>query len=232
MGAWEEAFSQENVQKAWRSIEVYPFNQCVLWDLREKEKRAAQVAALNEIDPQMLTAKNMIKIMFNLDDNPSSQQAEDGGENPTSKRRKRDTLHSCDLWDLAGGATGDECLSRIEAKKDAQEAKAKQVSSRKAARAKKAEGALALQLAQGAVIVETLTDESHLSKLLLAQLMSLLAFKAVKIPKGAKKPDHKLPCAAVPPPMPTIPEVDRATVADALGESESESGSDCSSAED
>jgi len=94
-------------------------------------------------------------------------------------KRDRDTLHSCDLWDLPGGATGDECYERVAMKTQAREKKAVQAEERKKAKALKVTSTKAAALQYGSDIAGALTDASHLQKLTVPQLQAVLIFKAV-----------------------------------------------------
>ena len=83
---------------------------------------------------------------------------------------------------------------------------------RKDAKTQKKTDSKAAQLQYGATIVGLLKDQAHVKKLVVAQLHAALTFKAVAIPKGAKKPDLlrliqsvlALPSAEKPPPMPEL----------------------------
>jgi len=68
-------------------------------------------------------------------------------------KRSRDTLHSCDLWDLPGGATADECFNIVKTKTEAREAKVSRVAEKKEENKKKA---IAVQAAglKGIVMVD------------------------------------------------------------------------------
>ena len=54
--------------------------------------------------------KGMVKIFYQIPDNPASDpDAPDAAPKPAGKRKRGESMHSSDLWDLPGGATGDEC---------------------------------------------------------------------------------------------------------------------------
>ena len=204
---WESAFSQENCMKAWASIGVVPFTRCVYWDLLSAEAKAKETAIKNDLDPNLFTIQGMVKVMFGLGeaDHDESGQAR--------KRSKKDTLHSSDLWDMAGGATADECFGIVKAKTETRLAKKAATKAKKDAAAEKQKDAAAGLIALGASIVALLTDATHIPKLVVAQLKAVLAFKAVDHPKTAKKDALvylaeaalSLPSASPAPPMPSIP---------------------------
>ena len=184
-GPWEEAFSLAQCQKAWAAIGIYPFTQGVYWDLLEKEEASRTKAVRANIDPSLLTVRGMVGVMFNLPkDGSLSTDAAESGE-----KRSRDTLHSCDLWDLPGGATADECFNIVKTKTEAREAKVSKVAERKEESKKKATAVQAAGLELGSLIVNSVTDSSHVPKLKVDGLRAVLSFKAVPFPKGAKKPE-------------------------------------------
>jgi len=112
---WHIAFSQENCLKAWAEIGISPFNQQVLWDLREKEEKRATTAQAASINPALLTVEGMVRIVFGItdDDRPTA-----AGPSGRARTRDRDTLHSSDLWDCPDGVTGDVAMQKIQAKKE------------------------------------------------------------------------------------------------------------------
>ena len=201
---WEEAFNFENTIKAWSKIGIHPFDQRVYWDLKKKEETTAEVAKMNEINPHLLTVKGMVGIMFNVDG-----AADAPPEAGPPQKRKRDNLNSSDLWDLPGGATGDECFELVKTKVEAREEKAKRTAEKKLAAAQKKTDGKAALLSSGAGLVAVLTDKAHIFKLTVAQLQAALTFKAVAIPKGALKgelqsllvSDLSLPALPKPPPL-------------------------------
>jgi len=198
---WEEAFSQQRCLQAWESIGVSPFNEKVYWDLRAAEANAKKVATANEVNPELLTLKGMVGIMYGVEEQQPSQ---------SSRRRKRDVcLHSSDLWDLPGGATGDECYSIVKAKTEAKQAK---VAATRAAKAQRVEGKQqkrAASLVLGSQVVASLCHDAHVAKLKLPALVAALAFKGVDVPAGTKKAaliellraKLNLPCDGVAPPL-------------------------------
>ena len=181
---WEEAFSLANCLKAWEAIGVSPFTRCVYWDLKQAESKRAEVAEAVHLNPEMMHVQSMVGIMFGVAP----------GEKPAAKltRREKDTLHSCDLWDLPGGATGDDCYNRVKAKTDARMAKEKEVAERKEGRKQAKQAKAAGVNAKGAEIVAKLTRDRSLntwSKLLKSDIECALAYKAIELPKNAKKPE-------------------------------------------
>ena len=130
---WEEAFNFENTAKAWARIGISPFDQRVYWDLKAKEEKASAVATRNNINPELMTVKGMVGLMFNHD---ASRPEPAGTVVPAGKqKRKRETLNSSDLWDLPGGAIGDECFNIVKTKVEARAVKAKATAERKSAAA-------------------------------------------------------------------------------------------------
>ena len=200
-GPWEEAFSVENCAKAWARIGISPFDQRVYWDLLEKEKKATAVALDNKLNPELMTLKGMVKIMFNIEETdppppPGDTTALVPAAGDTTalvpagqQKRKRETLNSSDLWDLPGGATGDECFEIVKMKVEAREEKAKATAAKKTAAAEKKTEIKAAALEYGAQLAGCLTDASHIKKLSVAQLHATLTFKAVEFPKAALKAD-------------------------------------------
>ena len=111
---------------------------------------------------------------------------------PASAGRDRDTLHSCDLWDLPGGATGDECLARVKAKTEARQDRERQVQERREGKKKALQLKAASINEKGAETIAKLTFDRSLttwSKLLKSDIESALVFKAIDFPKNAKKPE-------------------------------------------
>ena len=168
--------------EAWASIGVSPFNEKVYWGLRSAEEKAKKVATVNEVNLELLTLKGVVGIMsvWTRGSNNLSMQS--------GRRCSREAcLHSSDLWDLPGGATGDECFSIVKAKAEAKQAK---VDASKAAKARRVEGRKerwASSLALGSHVVASLCHDAQLSALKLPALQAALALKGVNVPHGMKK---------------------------------------------
>jgi hypothetical protein len=238
---WEAAFSLTQCQKAWAAIGVCPFTQGVYWDLLEKERASEAKAVKANIDPSLLTVRGMVGVMFNL---PTTADGDATAAAPAAgEKRGRESLHSCDLWDLPGGATGDECFNIVKTKTEAREAKITAAKEKKDASKKKAEASRSADLSLGSLIVNLICDSSHVPKLKVDELRAVLNFKAVSIPKGAKKPELvdlvasklALPTADIPPGMPVIQPPAPAAVAPvsaAAGSSSAVAGPDDAAASD
>ena len=192
--AWERAFDLEHSLKAWAKIGVSPFNRCVFWELRKAEDQRAKVALSAQCDPAMMTIEGMVSILF-----PEAAQARqqeqggqdgEGGERPPArgqKRRSECNLHSTDLWDRPGGATGDECFAIVKAKTAARRAKDDKAKQAKEARAeaRKEKHASANEL--GAAICIKLTAGADVLKLKVAELKAALVYKGVAVDPKLKK---------------------------------------------
>ena len=146
--AWEDAFSTDNCLKAWHVIGVSPFTQNVYWELKEKDVKTA-VVARREIDPELLTVKGMVKIMYN------------GVALAVPQKRDCDTLNSSDLWDLPGGATADDCYDRVKNKMDVRLTKAATALANKEASKAKGAATTSSLITYGSMIVPLLADGSH-----------------------------------------------------------------------
>lgn len=81
---------------------------CELGDAKEKRD---QVAAEASIDLELLTVQGMVRILF-----PGAAIPDTGREHRLA--RDRGTLHSSELWDFPGGATGNECFVKVKEKID------------------------------------------------------------------------------------------------------------------
>ncbi|KAL1514906.1 hypothetical protein AB1Y20_003986 [Prymnesium parvum] len=182
---WEEAFSLGNCVKAWSEIGVSPFTQKVYWDLLEKKKKKEAIASKANINPENLTIEGMVKIMFNIDPAEVPEQPTVGGR---SRKRDRDTLHSCDLWDLPGGATGEECMERVRRKTEARQQKEAAAASKKANTAQRRQAASSAANEQGSRVVSALVHTVQVSYLTRANLEAALQFKGIKWDKKALKP--------------------------------------------
>ena len=124
---WETAFNMQHCLSAWEKIGVSPFSRSVYWDLKKQGRGEVRggVTASAEINPELLTLEGMVKIIF---PNAASQTvrmlpAQGGAQQAGQKRPGEHNLHSTDLWDLPGGATGDECFEIVKAKTLAKRAK-------------------------------------------------------------------------------------------------------------
>lgn len=177
---WEAAFSQANTLKAWAEIGVSPFTRCVYWDLVAAQQKKEKVAASAGINPDLLDISKMVGIMFGVD--PSQGPL-------AGKKRDRDTLYSSDLWDLPGGATGDDCFERVKKKTDERNAKEKEKTDRKNQAAKKRQQRQQNANDLGGRIISALKHEGQIAKLLVVQLKAALAFRAVTAPQAARKDD-------------------------------------------
>jgi hypothetical protein len=201
---WENAFNLARCQKAWAMIGVCPFTQSVYWDLLEAEGKSAKKAKEANINPSLLSVRGMVGVMFGLPTNPDGSVVASAGD-----KRARDTMHSRDLWDLPGGATADDCFNIVRTKTEAREAKASSVKNKKALTEKKVADSRAAGLSLGSKVVGMLTDSSQVPKLKVDELRAVLQFRAVVVPKGAKKPglvslvekSLGLPTAEISPPM-------------------------------
>ena len=103
------------------------------------------------------------------------------------RRRREACLPSCDLWDLPGGATGDECFSIVKAKAVAKQAKVDACNGAKARRVEGREGKRAASLAIGSQVIASLNHDAQVSALKMPALQAALAFKGVDVPHGIKK---------------------------------------------
>lgn len=105
---------------------------------------------------------------------------------------RTDTLHSSDLWDLPGGATGDECYERVRAKQqqkaDAERRKAEKRGQRAANKRQRTADANAL----GARVVAALKHNSHVGRLLVDQLRAALGYRGVEFDPKTPKAQLKL----------------------------------------
>ena len=196
---WEKAFNMHNGLKAWDAIGVSPFTMRVYWDLLAAQKERAEVAVSVSIDPELLTVKGMVKVIFGDKDAPAGEDGPAGEDAPADedapangamrpkRRRDRDTLNSSSLWDCPGGATGDECIAMVQRKTDAREAKAQASKSRKADRAARLQQANAAGNELGSRIAGALVHAHQLKKLSRPQVEALLRFKGIEWPKTALK---------------------------------------------
>jgi len=179
---WQIAFNQANCLKAWSEIGVSPFNQRVLWELREKRENVKATAELAEIDPSLLTIEGMVKIVFGVSEDDAAQR------NNGSRKRDRNTLHSSDLWDCPGGVTGEEAFEKIRAKTEERKQKEAATRDKKeqraASRAQRDESDNDI----GSRVIEALVHAGQVQMLLKPQLVAALKFKCVPFVTQAKKP--------------------------------------------
>ena len=103
--------------------------------------------------------------------------------------RRSHNLHSCDLWECAGGATGDECFEIVKAKTLAKRAKESEAVANKKQReaARKEKHASANQL--GAGLAAKLKSEADVKALKVDELKAVLTFKGVALDNKLKKAD-------------------------------------------
>ena len=132
---------------------------------------------MNEVNPEILTLKGMVGIMYGGDAGQKQAPPQSG------RRRRRDVcLHSCDLWDLPGGATGDECFSIVKAKSEGKKAKLDACNAAKARRVEGREGKRAASLALGSQVIASLKHDAQVSALKMPALQAAMAFKGLNVP--------------------------------------------------
>lgn len=176
---WETAFNLENTLAAWEKIGISPFNRRVYWDLIAAKQKREQVAAAVSIDPELLTVQGMVKILF---PNAAAKEGDD-----RRRSRDRDTLHSSDLWDLPGGATGDDCYNKVKAKVEKRRAKEESSRQRKQQRLSKRQQQIQHANALGSRVVSALVHDGQIAKLKVDQLKAALCFKGVQLQPAMKK---------------------------------------------
>ena len=186
---WETAFNMQHCLRAWEKIGVNPFTRSVYWDLKKAEEKCAAVAASAEINPELLTLEGMVKIIF---PNAASQTvrklpAQGATQQAGQKRPGEYNLHSTDLWDLPGGATGDECFEIVKAKTLAKRAKESAAAEKKDARAEARKNAHASANELGATICAGLTSAEDLKKLKVPEIKAALVYKGVAMDPKLKK---------------------------------------------
>jgi len=225
--------------RGWASTGVSPFNEKVYWDLKAAEAKAEKVATLNELNSELLTLKGAVGIMYGVE----------GEVQQVGRRRKREAcLHSSDLWNLPGGATGDECFNIVKSKTEAKEALLASCRAAKAARVQEKQVKMAASLELGQKVVASLSHDAQIAKLKMPAIVAALAFKCEPVQNGLKKAaliqllrmHLKLPADGVAPPLPyfaydvepraVVPDrclfVDLAPVAEPTAPDVDESGSD------
>ena len=159
-----------------------------------------------------------------------------------SRRKREACLHSSDLWNLPGGATGDECFNIVKSKTEAKEAKLASCRGAKAARVQEKQVKMAASLELGQKVVASLSHDAQIAKLKLPAIVAALAFKCEPVQNGLKKAaliqllrmHLKLPADGVAPPLPCfaydveplVVPVDLAPVAEPTAPNVHESGSD------
>ena len=114
----------------------------------------------------------------------------EGGEQPPArgqKRRSECNLHSTDLWDRPGGATGDECFEIVKAKTLAKRAKENAAAEKKQARAVLRKEKHASANVLGADICAKLTSDEDVAKLKVTELKAALVYKGVAVDPKLKK---------------------------------------------
>ena len=123
----------------------------------------------------------------------AEQQQEQGGGGAAAavggKRKTEANLHSTDLWDLPGGATGEECFEIVRAKTLAKRAKESQSAAKKVARAQARKERHASANELGADLCAKLTSEEDIKKLKVPELKAVLTYKGVPIDNKSKKAD-------------------------------------------
>ncbi|KAL3896596.1 MAG: hypothetical protein SGPRY_013235 [Prymnesium sp.] len=180
---WEATFNQENTLKAWDKIDISPFTRRVYWELRDAKEKRAQVAAEASIGPELLTVQEMVRILF------PGAAAPDTGSREHRRARDRDTLHSSDLWDLPGGATGGECFAKVKEKTEKRKAKEDAARQKKEQRVAQHEQRAATEIELGSRVVSALVhDAQMIPKLKVTQLHAALSFKGINYPHAALMP--------------------------------------------
>jgi hypothetical protein len=192
--AWVKAFDRGNVLKAWDMIGIVPFTRRVYWDLLEANEKKKEVAGAVGIDPELLCVSNMVKILF-PQVKAQGEQGEQGdtGAEATSgfrvRKKDRDSLHSCDLWDLKGGATGDECHRRVKLKTEARRAKEAAVTANKLKRKERKTATISVNNDLGSRVIAALSHQDQITRLKRDQLEAALTFRGVEFDKKLKKPE-------------------------------------------
>ena len=193
---WERAFNLENTLKAWEKTGLSPFTRSVYWDLKAKEEERAAVAAVAEVNPELLTVHGMVRCMFPkaaaAADAETERQAAESAQGPGKTKKRKDPdarLNSSHLWHLPGGATGDECLAIVKEKTEARKAKELKTKEGKEKRAKAKKDRLSAANSLGSTTMAKLKCQQEVSKLTVPMLTACLVFKSVSIPNGSKKAD-------------------------------------------
>ena len=195
---WEHAFDLSNLLKAWDKIGVSPFTRRVYWDLMRAQSKREEIAKQVQVDPELLSVHGMVQIMFPQATNPASSHApSDAASAPAAaggmlaargrKKRGRETLNSSDLWDLPGGATGEECYQMVKAKTEVRLAKQVSAKRKKEKRINRRQKESADQNELGARVVGALTHEAQTKTLVVAQLRAALAYRSVAAAPTLKK---------------------------------------------
>ena len=148
------------------------------WELVAKAQAREAVAADAQIDPELLTVKGMVQVLF-------PDVVRQTGEQLAA--RERDTLNSSDLWDLPGGATGDQCYEIVRTKVEKRKADAARVAQNKEQRIQKRREHTQSENQLGSRIVSALTHVAQIKQLKVDQLRAALAFRGVEIPKEKQK---------------------------------------------
>eukprot|EP00965_Chrysotila_dentata_P190607 6173990-Pleurochrysis_carterae.AAC.1 len=96
-----------------------------------------------------------------------------------ARNKHKPSLNSAHLWNLDGGATGDEVLGIVRELTKAKQHKQQQTIERKRMRAEKQAADKADLLSRGAEVVATLRCASDIARLTVAQLRATIAFRAI-----------------------------------------------------
>lgn len=175
--AWEKAFNMENTLRAWAKIGVSPFNRKVYWDLVAAKEKRDRIAIAANVRPEDMTVEGMFRMVF-------PDAAATNGPGPG---RERDTLNSSDLWDLPGGATGDDCYRLVKDKVEKRKAKEAATSQRRAKRSANHQERLANTNALGSQVVGALVHDGQIAQLKVPQLQAALTFKGVHVAQNSLK---------------------------------------------
>ena len=165
---WERAFNLENTLKAWEKTGLSPFTRSVYWDLKAKEEERAAVAAVAEVNPELLTVHGMVRCMFPkaaaAADAETEREAAESAQGPGKTKKRKDPdarLNSSHLWHLPGGATGDECLAIVKEKTEARKAKELKTKEGKEKRAKAKKDRLSAANSLGSWVQPPMSRSAH-----------------------------------------------------------------------
>ena len=186
---WEHAFDLKHTLQSWAKIGVSPFTRKVYWDLRAAAEQRTAVATAANIDPELLTVSGMVKCIFGITEEEAATARPPAARAAPEKRERAANLHSCDLWQCEGGATGDECFAIVEKKTNAVQAKKRKVAEGKQQRADARKGRLKSANLLGAKVCSELKSEADINKLKVGEIKAALAFLHVEWDKAAKKAD-------------------------------------------
>ncbi|MAW75979.1 MAG: hypothetical protein CMJ95_01120 [Planctomycetes bacterium] len=152
---WEKAFSMKRNTEAWMLTGYYDaeykgMTRKVYWEYKKKEERARQQFEANNGEGGL----NWDELRLGGKKVGAADDEGDGEDGEPVRRNQNNAIHSTDVWDMEGGATGDRCYQLIHKKTtkkrevEAENEKKREENQKKKSEAQEQERQLAEEAAQ------------------------------------------------------------------------------------